>query len=136
MTIKDELISAETATQIRANVDTFNAWLGDRRSWRPEEVPSHIVQVTNDQKGELERFETFRDMPSKLFVYVKIYGANDVTATVWTGQPLGHGKASTAYRSNFGDRRRSITITINGQKYHGTAYVDAGDYARLTKSKR
>lgn len=91
------------------------------------------AEVTNELRSAVEVWEFNRDTPSKYFLYI-----NEKTnlATTWTGDKLGSVIFGNAYRSNFGDKRIPVTIhAVNGRKYHGTYYTDAGSYARITLSK-
>jgi hypothetical protein len=145
MSIRETLISAAEAADIRARVDAFEAWRGNRSSYHPSEVPAGVPIVENADKGKLEQFEVWRDTPAALFAYVKFtdYSGNvrqgkpqahdKACVTVWTGDPLGYGHCGRVWRSNMGDTRASVSVTIAGETYSGTAFVSAGDYCRLRK---
>lgn len=129
MSIRESLISAEQAADIRARYDA-----------NPE-----ANDTTNEERGKLEQFEVWRDKPAALFAYVKFsdYSGNvrqgvpqahdKACVTVWTGDALGFGHCGKVWRSNMGDKRASVSVTIAGEHYSGTAFVSAGDYCRLRK---
>lgn len=129
MGIREELISAAEAADIRARYDA-----------NPE-----ANDTTNEERGRLEQFEVWRDTPPALFAYAKFtdYSGNvrqgkpqahdKASVTVWTGAPLGYGHCGRVWQSNLGDWRASLTVTIAGETYSGTAFVTAGDYCRLRK---
>lgn len=106
----------------------------------------------NDMRGRVEHFEVFNEKPEKLFAYYSLvdlagnpsgYSAKDgdalrgcyIAVSVWTGRKLGTGRVTSFWRSNMGDRRAAFRVVIDGAEYSGTAYLDAGDYARLRKLK-
>ena len=135
--IRDQLISAERAADIRRRYEAFEVWRNGRASYHPSEIPADVLPfvTTNEERGELERFEIFRDKPERLFCYVWIGegGCPEVRAKVWTGELLGYGSAGPIWRDNFGGKRRSVRVTIAGETYSGTAFISSGDYARLRK---
>ena len=147
-----QVISAELAFDIRQRYAAFEAWRADRTVYCVEDIPSGIPQVTNEELSQLEVFDTVRDKPQKLFAYFKLvdmagnpsgYTAKDVSrgcycqVTTWTGEVLGSGRVTSfaSWRSNMGDRRVAFRVDIAGTPYSGTAFLDAGDYARLRKVK-
>tara|TARA_R100001530_G_scaffold134519_1_gene109542 strand:+ start:635 stop:1030 length:396 start_codon:yes stop_codon:yes gene_type:complete len=87
------------------------------------------VRLSNDDRSEIEHYEFFHNPPDKYLLYVN---ENTSLGTTWTGQKLGRVYFGNAYRSNFGDKRQTINfVGINGKRYHGTYYKDAGNYARI-----
>jgi len=142
MSIRDTLISGDEARDIRARVDQYAEWAEQFRKpngWTvitPDEQKRAPVTVTNEERGRLEQYEVWRDPPESLFCYVSPLGDGRIKAAVWTGDPLGFGNWGDEYRSNFGDGRRSVRVIIAGYVYSGTAFVTAGDYARLRRGKR
>lgn len=138
--IRDTLITPEQAADIRRRYDAFEAWRGNRASYHPDEIPARVrpFVTTNEERGKLEQFEIFADPPASLFCYVWIGEgySPEVRAKVWTGDLLGYGSAGREYRGNFGDKRRPVAVIIAGFHYSGTAFVGAGDYARLKRGKR
>jgi hypothetical protein len=133
-----QTITPENATELRQRADAFTTWLGDRRSYRPEEVPE-AVRITNEELSRLEQFETLTNHPDRLFVYIrdrtKQFGGA-IEATTFMGDSLGFGTRGRGYQSNFGDTRVPIWIRIRGVDYVGTYYESAGDYARLRKERK
>lgn len=147
-----DIISADRAADIRARCAQRDAWIDtirDKRSgwasYRPEDVPPDVPQVSNEDRSELERFDFCANPPDRYFAYVAHRADNPpragytplgVNVTTWTGGLLGLAYLWPEYRSNFGDRRRRISVrAINGRRYHGTYYFDAGDYCRLRAVK-
>ncbi|NYG46379.1 hypothetical protein GGD67_003850 [Bradyrhizobium sp. IAR9] len=125
-------ISAETANDIRNRLSAFNDWLGDRTSYHPSEVPSHLNPPSNEERSALEVFEFSRDKPDRYFLYIS---RDKAMATTWTGEELGRVTFGRTYRDNFGGERVAITVqAVSGDTYHGTYYKSSGDYARVKKS--
>lgn len=162
MGIRETLISARKAKALRARADRNAAWSAQFRKpngWivitkEEQKTCPRDARITNEQRGKLEQFEIWRDKPERLFAYVSFHEreiasryseakrqARDVRAYdqarvhVWTGEPLGFGMCGKVWRSNMGDRRASVSVMIAGERYSGTAYIDAGDYCRLRKVK-
>jgi hypothetical protein len=133
------MLNAIEASDIRRRHDLLREWMTEHKtnSYRREELPAHIVPPTNDETGALEVFEFMRDKPDRYFLYVKTAGLDIEGAcvvTTWNGERLGAGTIGRVYRSNMGDKRRSIWFTaITGEKYSGTYFFGAGDYARVRK---
>jgi hypothetical protein len=133
------MITFEQATDIRQRNDALMAWIDSIRgkngwaSYRPEDKPAHVPDVTNEERSALEVFEFVSNPPDKYFLYIS--EANR-TATTWTGDTLGQVSFGREYRNNFGGKRVPITVRcINGHLYHGTYYKSSGDYARIRLSK-
>lgn len=130
--------------RLRARWEEFEQWRGDRNSYRVEEIPAGI-EITNDERSDLERHDFLVDEPARYSVYVKELPRDPAfrsgvaalgVATTWTGDILGSVTFGAPYRSNFGDTRRAVwMVTLSGVRYHGTAYTSAGDYARIVKAK-
>lgn len=141
MSIRDNLISAKRAAGIRQRLARYNAWA--KQYQQPAGrivIPTGAkppVQMTNDERGLLEQYEIWRDKPDRIFAYAKIGANGSVCVSTWPGQPLGYGTAGpSAWRSNFGDKRRTIYVTVAGEIYTGTAYLSGGDYCRLRKTRK
>jgi hypothetical protein len=133
------MITPEKANDIRTRNDALMAWVDSIRgkngwaSYRPEDKPAHIPDVTNEERSALEVFEFVTNPPDKYFLYIN--EANR-TATTWTGETLGQVSFGSEYRDNFGGKRAPITIrAINGRTYHGTYFKSSGDYARIRVQK-
>ncbi|WP_210164705.1 hypothetical protein [Bradyrhizobium elkanii] len=125
-------ISAETANDIRNRETALREWLGDRTSYRSEELPANIKPPTNEERSALEVFEFLRDKPERYFLYIN---RDKGVATTWTGEELGRVTFGREYRDNFGGKRVAITVhAITGDTYHGTYYKSSGDYARVKKA--
>ncbi len=100
-----------------------------------------IVSEHNRQLQEEELAHWHGEKPTKYFAYIKseVSPVNSHftrhTCTTWLGGTLGKVYAGEAYRNNFGDTRRAITVYgNNGIRYHGTWYSDY-DYCRITAYK-
>lgn len=134
------MITERQAADIRSRHDAIDAWLkaNKRNSYRMEELESvGLCAPTNDETSALEVFEFCRDKPDHYFLYVRpTLGSDSFACTVgtWTGEQLGAGRMGHVYRSNMGDKRRSIHFrAITGDSYAGTYFCGAGDYARVRK---
>jgi len=135
------MLTATEAADIRAKIERFEAWLGKRCSYRVEELPAGVPQVSNEERSALEVFEFLNDPPIKYFLYIKEGNPAQAAplvgqATTWTGDRLGYGRFGRSSRSNMGDVRVPVTISaINGRTYVGTYFKSAGDYARIRLAK-
>jgi hypothetical protein len=134
------MITPEQAADIRARNDALMAWVDSIRgksgwaSYRPEDKPAQVPDVTNDERSALEVFDFVTNPPDKYFLYVN---ETNRTATTWTGDVLGQVSFGREYRDSFGGRRVPITVrAINGRKYHGTYFKSAGNYARIKMAKQ
>ena len=134
------MITAEQAADIRLRNDALNAWVDTIRgkngwaSYKPEDKPSDVPDVTNEERSALEVFEFCQNPPDKYFLYIR---EKDRTATTWTGDVLGQVSFGREWRDSFGGRRSPVTIrAINGLTYHGTYFKSSGDFARVRQSKR
>ncbi len=127
------MLTQEQAADIRNRETQLKAWLGDRTSYRPEEIPTDINPPTNDERSALEVFEFTRDKPERYFLYIT---EETKIATTWTGEKLGTVVFGSQWCDNFGGIRIPVTINaVNGERYHGTYYKSAGNYARVKKCK-
>ena len=133
------MITPEQAADIRKRNNALLAWVDSIRgkngwaSYRPEDKPSSVPDLTNEERSALEVFDFVSNPPDKYFLYI-----NEVThnATTWTGETLGRVSFGCEYRDNFGGRRVPVTVRgINGRVYHGTYYKSSGNYARIKASK-
>ena len=134
------MITAEQAADIRLRNDALNAWVDTIRgkngwaSYKPEDKPSDVPDVTNEERSALEVFEFCQNPPDKYFLYIR---EKDRTATTWTGDVLGQVSFGREWRDSFGGRRVPVTIrAINGLTYHGTYFKSSGDFARIRQSKK
>lgn len=134
------MITAEQARDIRTRYDALQVWVDSIRgkngwaSYKPEDKPASVPDVSNEETSALEVFEFVVNPPDRYFLYIR---ESESLATTWTGDELGHVSFGREYRDNFGGRRVPITIrAINGRTYHGTYYKSSGDYARVKIAKR
>ena len=134
------MITPDQAADIRKRNDALMAWVDSIRgkngwaSYRPEDKPGDVPDVTNEERSALEVFEFCTNPPDKYFLYIN---RDKQSATTWTGDLLGHVSFGREYRDNFGGIRVPVTVrAINGLTYHGTYYKSSGDFARIRQSKR
>ena len=134
------MITSQQATDIRTRNNALMAWMDSIRnkngwaSYRPEDKPAHVPDVSNDERSALEVFEFIAKPPDSYFLYVS---EDKRTATTWTGEKLGDVVFGREYRDNFGGRRVPVTVrAINGRVYYGTYFKSPGDFARVRLSKR
>jgi hypothetical protein len=137
------MITPEQARDIRERNERLNAWVDSIRgrngwaSYKPEDKPAHVPEVSNDERSSLEVFDFVNDPPAKYFLYIN---EKDKLATTWTGEKLGHVYFGRTYHSPaFGGHSVRVPVTvraINGKTYHGTYYKSSGDFARVKISKK
>ena len=134
------MITPDQATDIRKRNDALMAWVDSIRgkngwaSYRPEDKPANVPDVTNEERSALEVFEFCTNPPDKYFLYIN---REKQSATTWTGDLLGQVSFGREYRDNFGGRRVPVTVrAINGLTYHGTYYKSSGGFARIRQSKQ
>lgn len=133
------MLTVEAYNEIKARKEQLEAWIDSIRgrngwaSYKPEDKPAHIPDVTNEERSSMEVFEFVTNPPEKYFLYI---GEENSIATTWTGENLGRVYFGREYRDNFGGRRVPVTVVaINGREYHGTYYKSAGSYARVKMAK-
>jgi len=129
------VITPEQAQDIRTRNAALNQWIDTIRgkngwaSYKPEDKPANVPDVSNEERSALEVFEFVSNPPDKYFLYIN---EKDHTATTWTGEKLGNVSFGREYRDNFGGKRIPVNVyAINGKTYHGTYYKSSGDYARV-----
>jgi len=134
------MITAEQAAGIRQRNDALMLWVDSIRgkngwaSYRPEDKPTNVPDVSNEERSALEVFEFCQTPPDKYFLYIR---EKDHTATTWTGDVLGQVSFGREWRDSFGGRRVPVTVrAINGHTYHGTYFKSSGDFARIRQSKK
>jgi hypothetical protein len=134
------MITPDQAADIRTRNNALMAWVDSIRgkngwaSYRPEDKPAHVPDVTNEERSALEVFEFCTNPPDKYLLYIN---HEKQAATTWTGELLGHVTFGCEYRDNFGGRRVPVWIRgINGKQYHGIYFKSSGDFARIRQSKR
>jgi hypothetical protein len=150
------MISQQMATAIRKREARYDTWRNGRTSVLTADIPRWAP--TNAERSQLELFDFVTNPPERYFAYVTInpdgatmpgsgivdvptyatatYGLHRVKVGTWVGDSLNSSPVTlgAVYRSNFGDKRRSIRfVAINGHTYAGTYYQSAGDYCRLRK---
>ena len=137
------IITREQRNEIQARLDKLNAWIDtirDKRtgwaSYKPEEKPANIPDVTNEERSSLEVFDFIDNPPEKYFLYVDV---KNKIVTTWTGEKLGNiTYLSAPFRCGFGihTKRQSLRFTaINGAVYSGFYFTSSGDYARVKMIK-
>lgn len=138
--MKANTITKEKRDEISMRLLRFHDWLGKRGSYRAEEVPAGL-EVSNDERAQVELFDFVHNPPEKYFLYISAkngthYGASGI-ATIWTGVKLGDVQFGNTWRDNFGGKRISISVyAVNGYTYHGTYFTSSGDYARIKMSAK
>ena len=128
-------MTIEQYSETKERIRRLKAWLGNRCSYKPEEVPAELA-VTNEERSAVEVYEFTHDPPANYFLYVN---EKEAKATTWTGDLLGKASFGQEYKCPAFGRcsvRVPITISaINGRTYHGTYFKSSGDYARVRISK-
>jgi hypothetical protein len=134
------MLTQDQAKDIRARNDALMLWVDSIRgkngwaSYKPEDKPASVPDVTNDERSALEVFDFCHNPPDKYFLYIR---EADRTATTWTGDKLGQVHFGREFRDNFGGRRVPVTVrAINGLTYHGTYFKSSGNFARIRQSKK
>jgi hypothetical protein len=125
------MIDKQTRNSIVARDAALRAWMGERNSYHPSELPAELLPtVTNDERAQCEYFDWINNPPARYFAY-----PSGMTIVNWTGIKLADvlwwGRA---YRSNMGDTRRSFRCqrAENGIVYSGVEY---GTYVRMRAIK-
>lgn len=133
------MITSEQAQDIRTRNTALMQWVDSIRgkngwaSYKPEDKPASVPDVTNEERSALEMFEFVANPPDKYFLYIS---EADRTATTWTGEKLGNVSFGREFRDNFGGKRVPINVyAVNGKTYHGTYYKSSGNYARIRAKK-
>jgi hypothetical protein len=86
------MITSEQAKEIRQRNDALMVWVDSIRgkngwaSYRPEDKPTNVPDVSNEERSALEVFEFCQNPPDKYFLYIR---EKERTATTWTGDVLG-----------------------------------------------
>src|SRR5580658_7831699 len=113
------MISPQQAANIRQRIDALMAWVDSIRgkngwaSYKPEDKPSTVPDVSNEERSALELFDFVADPPEKYFLYIS---ETDRTATTWTGEKLGDVSFGREFRDNFGGQRVPISVhAVNGR---------------------
>ena len=142
------MITTERYNELNEKSGRFAAWLGDRRSYRPEEVPAHCPAPTNEERSQMEVFQFVNMPPEKYFCYIRRVDCDGnpaaasmrFQATTFTGEILGEGILGHGYETPAfyrPSRRYPVRFkAINGREYAGTYYASSGDYARIKAVKQ
>ena len=100
------MIDALTANAIRAKEDKLQAWLGKRRSYRPEELPADVIAPTNEERSVaglipalLSYVETVGKIPDLQSILLKVLSKPSLWSMVRNlgvneTRIVGYGKAS------------------------------------------
>lgn len=106
-------------------------------SYKPEEKPANVPDVTNEERSKVEVFEFMRDKPRRYFAYVRLQAGHQVPVTTFTGDILGQivwlGQPYTvAGFGPFPSVRQNLRIeAINGLVYSAVYFKSSGDYCRM-----
>ena len=82
------MITPDQAAEIRKRNNALMAWVDSIRgkngwaSYRPEDKPADVPDVTNAERSALEVFEFCTNPPEKYFLYIN---REKQSATTWTG---------------------------------------------------
>lgn len=108
-------------------------------SYKPEDVPADIPQVTNEDRSRVEVYEFKRDKPHKYFAYVYRDGMTNRLESVrtFTGDLIGritwHGPIYEVRGFGpFPSQRQNLRINaVNGLTYSAVYFLSSGDYCRM-----
>jgi len=106
------IINAEKAAQIESRYNAVRQFLGERTSYRSEEV-AHLNPPTNDEISALEVFRLHRDQPQRFTAYVTWRTDADEAKliTTWTGERVAiRSSYGPWHTNNMGAKWRQITI--------------------------
>ncbi len=135
-----ETITADQYKRLKSRLAEFEAWRNGRSSYKTEDVPASIPQVSNEERSQIEVYEFVHNPPARYSLYIKLDGRK-FTATTWTGDVLGSGEIGREYEvpafGGWPSKRVSLPSfkAINGKHYSGTFYKSSGDYARVKMCK-
>ncbi len=138
-----ETVSPAEYKKLKARLARFEAWRGGRSWYKSDSVPAGL-DVSNDERSAIERYEFASNPPAKYFLYIRRVDCDGnrsdqslrVQATTWTGDVLGVGMLGRSFRDNFGGERYPVRFrAINGKEYSGTYSASAGDYVRVKAIK-
>lgn len=108
-------------------------------SYKPEDVPADIPQVTNEDRSRVEVYEFKRDKPHKYFAYVYRDGMTNQLESVrtFTGDLIGritwHGPVYEVRGFGpFPSQRQNLRINaVNGLTYSAVYFLSSGDYCQM-----
>jgi|SRR5882724_1537227 len=104
-------MNQQQATDISVRQAALKVFLGDRTSYRPEEV-AHLNPPTNEELSRLEVFELHRDKPKQFTAYVNSNHSNIVST--WFGDRIGDVCYQGKWHiNNFGSKWRQIKIRLD-----------------------
>jgi hypothetical protein len=129
------VIDTQTATDIRDRYNAFQTWLGDRCSYRPEDVPPNVPRVTNEEVSALEVWQFINEPANTWSMYLASDGR---TLTTWPGDKLATVTSETVREVGFGYRPSRTylrAIAIDGSHWYGTS-PGRGMYARMRRARR
>lgn len=144
------MISEAQYYEIKGRLSILNAWVDTKRGkngwavYKPEERPTIILDVTNEERSLVEEYDWMTNPPTKYLIYITESAGSapglsfSARATTWTGLHLGNViESGRMFRSNFGDVRVPINVFgTNGKMYFGTYYRSSGNYARIKMLER
>lgn len=110
-----------------------------QRNYLTAEESAHpdYAACNNEMRGRVEQYEILRDKPQTVVCYAKIFEGDRIAVTVWTGLPLGYGRAERAFRAGVaGTWWRSVSIMIGGTRYYGRWAFRDQDCITLHRAKR
>jgi hypothetical protein len=92
------------------------------------------VTFENEDRSKIEIYEFVTQKPARYFAY---YHSGSRLIRNWMGEQLALVEYYSVPKvSSFGDKRVYFSARgINGIRYHGVAYVPAGDYCRMRAYK-
>lgn len=128
----------QTALSIEAREAALVAWLGNRRSYRPEDLPADLNPPTNEERSAVEVYRFENGDLQRYFAYWNENEEDGTYRTTWTGDRLARVSwVGSSYCCAFGDRRRNFRAEDNcGRFWAGTYYESTGDYVRMRRVKR
>jgi len=100
------VITPQQAQNIRTRNEALNKWIDTIRgkngwaSYKPEDKPANVPDVSNEERSALEVFEFVTNPPDKYFLYI-----NEKTAQQQRGlaKNLATFSFAVEYRDNFGE---------------------------------
>ena len=131
------MITSERYYQLMKIKNEYEKWSAqfiNKNGWTV--IPADAkppVEFTNTDRSEIEVYEFVMMPPTNYFLYIN----HDMTkAETFSGDLLGTVRAGRPWKDNFGGTRVPVNIdAINGERYVGTYFKSAGDYARVRMAK-
>ena len=137
------ILTPAQAEALREEIKALEAWVDTKRgkngwaSYKPEEIPTSLRNVSNSERSALECYDFARDKPEEYFCYVRKREGEPWAVITWMGEALSiEGTVSFGHRwrSNMGDERMSVSFKgINGEWYKGFFFAGVGGYARVRR---